>query len=676
MRRGLTIPLIFGLTLFCLNQTADAFQNNQSPDRIWQILDKDAITITASQLATLQQVIPRRFEMVRLDQRRLTRALSAATPHTSATVASPNTTPQSRVGIRITLPMPDRTYARFLVQETSMMEPELERQFPNFKSYRGQGIDDPTMSVRFDQTPNGFHAIVLSPDRMFYIDPFPLRRDDRETHITFFKDDYPTDEKHLRCLVGEDEEGRALLNRRGNRAVPQSNGEMLRTYRLAVAATGEYTKFHGGTVQGAFNAIYTTVNRVNAIYENELAVSLKLIRDQTKIIYTDADKDPYTNSSVIRLLSENQKNLDEVIGSDKYDIGHVFCVGGGGVATLRSVGRNGAKARGVTGSDKPVGDAFDVDFVAHEMGHQFGANHTFNATTGSCGSGNRNPATAYEPGSGSTIMAYAGICGESDLQPNSHSYFHAASLEEIISYVTSDDMKLVAAVTPTHNHPPSIIAGQNFTIPQNTPFALRATGTDLDGDAVTYSWEQFDLGEPSPPEGDLLALRPLFRSFTPARNAVRFFPRMENLFTGQQAIGESLPVHPRVMSFRVTARDNRAGGGGVSYTTASVSVVTNSGPFVVSQPDPATVWTVGTSQTVTWNVAGTSAVPVSCGNVRISLSTDGGKTFTVLLPSTPNTGTATVKVPNKPAAQARIMVEAVDNAFFNISRGDFKIVSR
>jgi hypothetical protein len=675
MHRGLIIPLIIGLTIFCLNQTAYAFQNNQSPDRIWRILDKDAITITASQLTTLQQAIPRRFEMVRLDQQRLTRALSVAvTP--AATVASTSTTPQSRAGVEITLPMPDRTYARFLVQETSMMEPELERQFPNFKSYRGQGIDDPTMSVRFDQTPNGFHAIVLSPDRMFYIDPFPLRRGDRETHITFFKDDYPTDEKHLRCLVGEDEEGRALLNRRGNRAVPQSNGEMLRTYRLAVAATGEYTKFHGGTVQGAFNAIYTTVNRVNAIYESELAVSLRLIRDQTKIIYTDADKDPYTNSSAIRLLSENQKNLDEVLGSDKYDIGHVFCVGGGGVATLRSVGRNGAKARGVTGSDKPVGDAFDVDFVAHEMGHQFGANHTFNATTGSCGSGNRNPATAYEPGSGSTIMAYAGICGESDLQPNSHSYFHAASLEEIINYVTSDDMKLVAVATPTNNHPPSIIAGQNFTIPQNTPFALRATGTDLDGDAITYSWEQFDLGEPSPPEGDLLALRPIFRSFTPARNAVRFFPRMENLFSGHQAPGESLPAHPRVMSFRVTARDNRAGGGGVSYTTASVSVVTNGGPFVVAQPDPATVWTAGTSQTVTWNVAGTSAVPVSCGNVRISLSTDGGKTFTVLLPSTPNTGTATVNVPNKPAANARIIVEAVDNAFFNISKGDFKIVGR
>jgi hypothetical protein len=556
-----------------------------------------------------------------------------------------------------------------------MMEPELERQFPNFKSYRGQGIDDPTMTVRFDQTPAGFHAIVISPDRMFYIDPFPLRRGDNETHITFFKADYPTDEKQIRCLVGEDAEGPAILNRRASRTTPMSNGETLRTYRLAVAATGEYTKFHGGTVQGAFNAIYKTVSRVNAIYENELAISLRLIGDETKIIYIDSDSDPYTNSSAAKLVGENQKNLDEVLAPDKYDIGHVFSVGGGGMAALRSVGRNGAKGKGATGSEKPVGDSFDVDYVAHEMGHQFGANHTFNATTGSCGTGNRNPTTAYEPGSGSTIMAYAGICGESDLQLNSDSYFHNASLEEIIGYVTSAEVKSVPIITPTNNRPPTIVAGQNFTIPKSTPFALRGTGTDLDGDSITYSWEQFDLGEPSPPDDDLEALRPIFRSLNPARNAVRFFPRMENLLSGRPSIGESLPAHHRAMSFRVTARDNRAGGGGVSYTTASATVVTDSGPFLVTQPGAATVWMGGSSQTVTWDVAGTATEPINCRNVRISLSVDDGKTFMVLNPSAPNTGMATINVPNKPTSNARIMVEAVDNVFFNISRGNFKIVS-
>ncbi len=667
------IAFAIGLILPGVSRPARAVQGGQSPNRIWRIVAKDSVTISAARLATLQQTIPRRFEVVKLDQRRLTRALTPA-PAGAGAVSPAAARVQQPAATEMTLPLPDRTYARFRIEESSIMEPALARQFPGFRSYRGQGVDDPTMTVRFNQTPGGFHAIVLSPDQTFFIDPFPLRDDDRETYITYFKDDYPTDEKQLRCLVGEDADGPAILNRRAGREVPVSNGDTLRTYRLAVAATGEYTKFHGGTTAGAFAAIYNTIDRVNGIYERDLAISLRLVGDETKIIYTDAARDPYTNSNVRKLLSENQKTLDEVIGADNYDIGHVFCLAGGGIAALRSVGQLGAKAKGATGSEKPVGDPFDVDYVAHEMGHQFGANHTFNAISGQCGHNNRNPTTAYEPGSGSTIMAYAGICGESDLQPNSHSYFHAASLEEIVTYVTSDEVKSVPALTPTHNHPPAVVAGQTFTIPKGTPFALRATGTDPDGDFITYTWEQYDLGSPSPPEDDSEALRPIFRSFLPTRSAVRFFPHMESLLSGQHAVGESLPNQQRMLSFRVTARDNLASGGGFSYAMTKVSVVADRGPFVVMQPSAGDVWKVGSSQVVAWDVAGTSAAPVNCDRVRISLSVDGGKTFAVLVPSMPNTGTATVKVPDKPAAKARIMVEAVDNAFFNISRGDFRIV--
>ena len=552
------------------------------------------------------------------------------------------------------------------------MEPELQRQFPDLKSYRGQGIDDPTMTVRFNETPSGLDAMVLSSGRTFYIDPFPLRTGDTETHMSYLKDAFPADEKQIRCLVGEDPEGVVL--RRGARALPVSNGSVLRTYRLAVAATAEYTKFHGGTVKGAMQAIVKTVSRVNTIYENDLAISLKLVKDQTRIIYSDPDSDPYTNSSASKLLGENQTNLDKEIGSRNYDIGHVFAVGAGGVATLRSVGKTDQKARGVTGSPKPVGDPFDVDYVAHEMGHQFGANHTFNAITESCGAGNRNKTTAYEPGSGSTIMGYAGICGESDLQKNSNSYFHAASLEEIIDYVTSDEIKAVPRITPTNNHPPGVVAGQKFIIPKGTPFSLRATGTDANGDSLTYSWEQFDLGDPSPPEDDLASPRPLFRSFEPLRDAVRFLPRLENLIANKTSFGETLPVRQRDINFRVTARDNHSGSGGVSFDTAQVTVITDSGPFVVTQPTSGTTWTIGSSQTVTWDPAGTDAAPISCDNVRISLSVDGGKTFVPLQAIVPNKGTATIVVPNTPTVNGIIMVEGVDHAFFNV-RGNLKIVS-
>lgn len=670
VHRRTVILITLVLTLLRLSQPAYAMQSGQSPDRIWRIVAKDSVSISATQLASMQQPIPRRFEIVKLDRQRLTRMLSPATALAPAGAAA------QRPAVEITVPLPDRTFARFRVQESSIMEPALERQFPNFKSYRGQGIDDPTMTARFSQTPGGFRGIVLSPDRTFFIDPFPLRSSDRETHITYFKDDFSANGKRLQCLVGQDADGLTILNRRAARAAPIVNGDMLRTYRLAVAATGEYTKFHGGTTEGAFEAIHNTIARVNAIYERDLSISLRLIDNEVAIIYIEADKDPYTNSNAFKLLSENQKNLDEVIGPDKYDIGHVFCVDGGGVAILRSVGQSASKAKGATGSESPVGDPFDVDYVAHEMGHQFGANHTFNAMTGSCGNGNRNPTTAYEPGSGSTIMAYAGICGESDLQANSHSYFHVASLEEIIDYVTSDEVRSVPSLTPTNNHPPSVVAGQNFIIPKRTPFALRATGTDLDGDAITYNWEQYDLGVESPPEDDLTALRPVFRSFLPDRSALRFFPRRESLISGQQALGESLPTQQRVMNFRVTARDNHSSGGGFSYATASVSVSTDSGPFVVTRPAATDVWTVGSSQDIEWDVAGTSNAPINCYNVRISLSVDGGKTFTALVPRTPNTGKVTITVPNKPTVSARIMVEAVDNAFFNISVGNFHIVRR
>jgi hypothetical protein len=569
----------------------------------------------------------------------------------------------TRKKVLVTLPMPDRTFARFWFEESPIMEASLAAQFPDIKTYQGQGIDDPTATTRFDWTPKGFHAIVLSSSGTVYVDPAGSDTD----YISYNKRDFRRTGETFQCFV--DESHVVMEQQRGAELTPNvvTNAGTLHTYRLAVAATGEYTAFQGGTVALALAAINTTMNRVDGIYERELSIRMVLVGTETNIIYTNATTDPYTNGNPNAMINENQSNLDTMIGDANYDIGHVFGTNSGGLAGA-GVCASGNKGRGVTGSAAPVGDAFDVDYVAHEMGHQFGANHTFNGTTGSCGGGNRAAGAAFEPGSGSTIMAYAGICGAENLQSNSNDYFHVKSLEEIVAFIGGNACDVETA---TGNVAPTVNAGANFNIPMGTPFILTASGSDANGDALTFAWEEYDLGTQSPPNTDD-GSRPILRSFNPTVSPARTFPKLSDILNNTSTFGESLPTTTRTMNFQVTARDNRVGGGGVRSATMQLNVTNTSGPFTVTQPNSAVVWTTGATQTVTWNVANTTAAPVSCANVRILLSTDGGNTFPIVLAAnTPNDGSDTITVPNLPSTTARVKVEAAGNIFFDISNRNF-----
>jgi hypothetical protein len=374
----------------------------------------------------------------------------------------------------------------------------------------------------------------------------------------------------------------------------RTSGPALRTYRLALAATGEYTAFQGGTVEKAFAAMVTSVNRVVGVYEKELAVRLVLVGNTTSLIYTNATTDPYTNDNGNTLLVENQANVDNLIGSANYDIGHVFSTGGGGVAGLGVVCRTGQKARGVTGSSRPVTDAFDIDYVAHEMGHQFGGNHTFNGVSGSCGGGNRNTSTAFEPGSGSTIMAYAGICtSTNNLQPNSDPYFHVASYDEIQAYIATTSCAVTAS---TGNAAPLItLPASGKVLPVGTPFKLTANAFDPDNGALSYCWEEYDQvaagGAPTDAQVAGSAV-PLFRSFNPTTDPTRYFPRLPSLVANTTVFGERLPTVTRPLKFRVTVRDQNSGSQGIIGGVNSSGVVTLSstsaaGPFLVSYPNAA-----------------------------------------------------------------------------------------
>jgi hypothetical protein len=464
------------------------------------------------------------------------------------------------------------------------------------------------------------------------------------------------------------------IQRRTDEQLPTStnaSGTFLQTYRTAVAATVEYTAFHGGTVPAGQAAIVTAINRVTGVYERECSIRLSLVAANSSLVYT-TEPDPYTNNNGGTMLGQNQSNINAVIGSGNYDIGHVFSTGGGGIAGLGVV-CTASKANGVTGLPSPTGDAFYIDYVAHEMGHQFGANHSFNSTASSC-NGNRSSGSAYEPGSGSTIMSYAGICGTSNIQNFSNDYFIHKSYDDIVSFTNG------TGGCPTNvangNTVPTIDAGPSYTIPITTPFELTpASYGDVNGDTVTFCWEQRDLGGAQNASGGVIAdngTSPFIRSWSPTTNPTRIIPRLQNLLNNTFVIGEALPGTNRTINFRCTIRDNRAGGGGVDFDSMQVTSTTSAGPFVVTSPNTNVIWS-GT-QTVTWNVANTNAAPVNCANVDILLSTDGGGTFsTVLVSNTPNDGSQVVNLPSLTTSLARIKVKGAGNIFFDISNTNFQI---
>ena len=595
----------------------------------------------------------------------------------------------------ISLPRPDGALERFSVFVSPIMEAELAAKFPEIRTYAGQGIDNPGAKLRFDLTPAGFHGQVLSPEGAYYVDPYSRLNADSDLYASYFAtgDFAFPDAKEIASLEGDLIDYQDALDGKGTSSSTGSNqsgltgegpatngniqsrtGTELRIYRAAVAATGEYTAFHGGTVSAGQAAVVTAMNRVSGIYESELSIRLQLVANNNLLIYTNAATDPYSNNNAGALLGENQANIDAVIGSANYDIGHVFTTGGGGLAGLGVVGINGRKAQGETGLPTPINDAFYVDYVAHEMGHQFGGNHTFNSNAGSC-TGNRNPSTAYEPGSGSTIQAYAGICGTDDLQPNSDPYFHSISLDEMLRHVDTV-VPTVGSRIPTGNNVPTVSGGADYTIPARTPFLLTASGSDADpSDQLTYGWEQRDLGPSTTVTAADNGSSPLFRAVVPTTSPTRYFPRLSSVINQTTSIGEIIPTTNRALNFRVTVRDNRAGGGGVNTDDVRLNVVDTGSTFSVTSPSTAVSWDGLTSQTVTWNVAGTDSGAVNTPNVSIYLSTDGGATFPILvLASTPNDGTTQISVPNFATTRGRLMVRGENNVFFNVNTANITIV--
>jgi hypothetical protein len=640
---------------------------SQAFNGTWQPVDKNMVPSRGEQV-----VKPDAYQVYSLDG-----------PWLLGQMAALSTEPAQ--GQLIDLPTPDGGFMSFRVWQTPMMEAGLAAKYPGIKTFTATSVTDAGVTAKLDYTYKGFHALVFGGKNTYVIAPYSKLNDGY--YICYYKRD-ATPSSSMVCELGDSDSelrgDRLNLTETGLPGIQYKlSGATKRTYRLALACTIEYSDAVDGpnpTKAGVLSEMVTTMNRVNGVYEKEMTLTMVLVDNNDTLIYLSGT-DPYSNSSGGTMLGQNQTTVNARIGSANYDIGHVFSTGGGGIAQLGCVCRNN-KARGVTGQTNPVGDIFAIDFVAHEMGHQFGAEHTFNANTGSCG-GNGENSTAYEPGSGSTIMAYAGICNSSNnLQAHSDDYFHAISLDQIADFVanTVDGGGSCPVTAPSNNNPPDVPAfATGYNIPFLTPFELTApTANDADHDVLTYCWEQWDLGNFGSSWSNTNLSGPIFRSFPPKESPTRIFVKIDTLVDGVTSyLGEKLPEDTRELTFKLTVRDVLNGWGSFNFPDDEIALhVINTGtPFEVTSPTGASVWGGTSNQNVTWNVSNTDQAPISCANVDIWLSEDGGYTFPYLVKgNTPNDGTENITVPNVfNTNKARIKVKGVGNVFFNFNGSDFTI---
>ncbi|MEM8862727.1 MAG: zinc-dependent metalloprotease family protein, partial [Chloroflexota bacterium] len=582
----------------------------------------------------------------------------------------------------------------------SILEPALSEKYPNIQTFTLKGIDNLAATGRVDVTPLGFHAYIQTPAGDVYIDPYSSN--DLSIYISYAKLDSV---RTPRPVVERAPTGRfaeRMVSLRANRGPLDANidlGAVKRTYQMVAVATGEFVDAQcnqDGVVctnddeaeAVAFAAIVTGMNRVNQVYEKELAITFELVEGTDQLMFANAALDPFTNvADVFALIDEGAGAVDGVIPIDNYDIGHVFGSGedsGGGLAYSFSCDANdhADKTTGVTTLPDPVGDPFWVDYVAHEIGHQFFADHSYNASQGGfCTT--RAGGEAYEPGSGSTIMSYVGICDDQNLQNQADAMFNAGAYNAIANFVTNGGGATCATLENRENTPPSVSAGADYTIPRDTSFRLTADVSDNEQSSaeITTSWEQYSLGSawsfetilPNTDNQDNTA-RPILRVFLPSSSPTRIVPTLANILDGTyQNTGEDLPSISQPMVFRATARDNAAGAGGIASDDMKVTVDGNSGPFRVTSQATTASFEAGNTIIVEWDVAGTDQAPVSCSTVDIMISVDGGQTFNYLLEgSTANDGIHVDSVPIsiQPTSEGRVQVKCSNNIFFDINKSN------
>jgi hypothetical protein len=556
-------------------------------------------------------------------------------------------------------PTPDGSFLSFRIFETSLFERLSDKSLLRYRTYTGRGTENGACHLKMEVTPQGISAFIVNEKgRTWFINPagggkYQLEKKKATSGLSacfsMENTDSPSSEKSNLNFSGE-----------------------LYIYRLALSASGEYFQSWGNR-DSTLAALVRTVNRMNLIFERDLAIRLQLIDDIQFIIFDDPLTDPFElngNQGVA-----NQQYLDRNVGSDEYDIGHVLMLDEvpTGFGSVGSACVEGRKGRGYSVLPDPTDDAYIVDFLVHELGHQLGGNHTF-SHCGTTSSG----AIPVEPGSGSTIMAYGGLsfCGADNFVEHVSPYFHSASIEEIYQFTRTGEGNSCPTVINFPNTAPQITLDPSLgTIPHLTPFELSGSASDIDGDTLSYAWEQMDQTVQLP-LGQIQAGSPLFRSYAPVTDSFRVFPSLSSLMDGESLPEEQLPGFSGELNFRLTVRDNHFRGGGVSWEETVIRVTDQAGPFQITAPAEPVDWGLGNSQLIQWEVANTDQAPVGADQVdlyfvydSIDFLPEGGEYQVVKIAGPlPNNGEAFIEIPETLVpGRGKLKIKAHDGLFFDIS---------
>ena len=637
------------------------FSDSGFTQAFWKRIEESQFGLRSS---TSREIVPEKYQTFRLDINGLKSYLKNAPLEFSDTRSN-------NINFKVEIPLADGSLESFVISESPVMESEIAARYPDIKTYKGYSATNALKQIRFSVSQRGFHAALYTPDGEKYIDPYSS--ENTTDYIVYNTKDYkePNDQNVGFCGVDGAYQPDRSYFRPSQRSAPLVE---LRVYRLAIACTGEWG-IRRGTVALCLADMVAMVNRMNLIYEKDMAIRYVLINENDKLIFLDGGIDPYdTPLEGKKLVNLNTGKLNTIISSTAYDIGHLLstCSDIGGVAQFGALCQSN-KGNGVTCHRSESISVVVTRILAHEVGHQLNASHSWNVCTSSVDQ--RSPNTAFEPGSGTTIMSYAGSCGTDNVASDNDDYFHVGSLEQMYAKTLSPGNAYACAQKiATGNHFPIIKKpSKSHFIPVLTPFELAATATDEDGDALTYSWEQYDTGEVVS-LGTASPTAPLFRSLRPSSTGdVRFFPKASNITSGNFTDKtEVLPNTGRKLSFRITARDNNVAGGGVVWEDYSINSADLAGPFKITFPEMDARFKVGQTTTVTWDVANTNTAPVNCKSVNIYGSINGIlKTGDInLIPlalNVPNDGSQNVIIPNIITNFFRVVIKAADNIFLTSS---------